>query len=392
MNIALSTYDDLVHGIYDAGLQPTHWPNVMSQLAGVFDVPQALMFTFAHSPAQGGFTFSHNITQASLEVWGAKGINEDPWVQSSARQGFLVEGTVAIDSQLLPEEELLRTDFYREILEPLGISKVCSGVVFDGTDAHKIPTALSVFRGLKDPAFNSGDAELTRRLILHFSRSLGVMFHLRDSQLQVASTLAALDSLACGVALLSPTGQVQFANQAAQEHLRKAEGLRIRPAQGANAGTLALHPRLLSFEGRFQQSLHLALTGLTDDAQEGFSEAILLPAVQGPPSCVVHVAPLGDARSFSGAGAAPSQAIVFIYDLHQASSVPIEQMMTLFGMTRAEALVARQITQGGTVEQMAERLGITGNTFKTQLQAVYAKSGTRRQTDLLKLMLALSSR
>lgn len=392
MNVALSTYDDLVHGIYHAGLRPERWPTVMTQLADVFNVPRALMFTFAHSPAQGGFTFSHNITQASLEAWGAKGINEDPWVQSSARQGLLVEGNAAIDSQLLPEEELIRTDFYREILQPLGISKVCSGVVFDGTDGHKMPTALSVFRGPSDPVFTPADAELARRLILHFSRSLGVMFHLRDSQLQVASSLAALDRLSCGVALLSPTGQVQFANTAAQQHMRKAEAIQIRPSQGGDADMLCLHPRLLSFEGRFQQAIHIALRGLAEDAPGSFSEAILLPAIKGPPSCVVHVAPLGDTRSFCGVGAAPSQAIVFIYDLHHAASVPIGRLVSLFGMTNAEALVARQITQGGTVEQMAERLGITANTFKTQLQAVYAKSGTRRQTDLLKVLLALSSR
>jgi DNA-binding CsgD family transcriptional regulator len=43
------------------------------------------------------------------------------------------------------------------------------------------------------------------------------------------------------------------------------------------------------------------------------------------------------------------------------------------------------------VDDMAHRAGVSVNTFKTQLQAAYAKSHAHRQVDLLKLLLALST-
>lgn len=61
-------------------------------------------------------------------------------------------------------------------------------------------------------------------------------------------------------------------------------------------------------------------------------------------------------------------------------------------MTGAEARAALQLMQGGSSKEMARHLGISVNTFRTQLAAAYAKSNTHRQADLLKLLLALASR
>ena len=101
MQIDLGQYDDVVHGIYDAALKPMLWPGVIGQISALFDAPRALLFTHSHTPAQGGFTFTHNITQAALEMWAAKSIHEDPWVRSSGRQGRLAEGRVSLDSELV---------------------------------------------------------------------------------------------------------------------------------------------------------------------------------------------------------------------------------------------------------------------------------------------------
>ena len=161
MPIDLAEYDDVVHRIYEAALEPSTWPGVIAHIASVFDAPRALIFTHLHGPSQGGFTFTHNISQAALEIWAAKGVKEDPWVRASGPKGYLAEGMVSLDSDLVPEAELMQTDFYKEILAPLGIAKVCSGIIFDTTDSHKLPTALSVYRGPRDTPFDRDDVEIS---------------------------------------------------------------------------------------------------------------------------------------------------------------------------------------------------------------------------------------
>ena len=391
MQIDLTRYDDVVHTIYDAALDPSRWPAVIEHVASVFDAPRALIFTHMHGPAQGGFTFTHNITQASLEIWGAKGVKEDPWVRASGPKGYLVEGMVSLDSDLVPEAELMQTDFYKEILAPMDIAKVCSGIIFDATDSHKLPAALSVYRSATDTPFERNHVEIARRLLAHLSRSLGVMFHLRDSQLQLAASLAALNGLASGVILLDGSRKVQFANTTAESLARREDPICIGAAGSSKPSQLTLNRRLFGSERAFQDAITQALQPLALNTVDHFSQALLLPAEDGSPACVVHVAPLAESSGFATGGKA-ARAIVFLYDLQSAASVDPALLIKLFGLTMAEARTALQMTQGGGLDEIAARLGVSVNTCKTQLQAAYAKTGTHRQADLLKLLLGLASR
>jgi DNA-binding CsgD family transcriptional regulator len=227
-----------------------------------------------------------------------------------------------------------------------------------------------------------------RRLMAHMSRSLGVMFHLRDSSLQAASNLSSLERLSTGVVLLSGDGTLQFANAAAERIFRAGRHV---AAPGGHSGTalrLTLVARLADHEKQFQRAIARALTPL-DDHQENFSNAVVLPDEQGKPSCVLHAAPLGSGLALAAAGARP-QAIVFLYDMGAAARVAPGLLCELFDLTGAEASAALQVLQGGAAEAMARRLDISVNTFKTQMKAVYAKTRTSRHSDLLKLMLALA--
>jgi DNA-binding CsgD family transcriptional regulator len=380
----IGRYDDLVHGIYDAALHPERWPTVVQEIAGVFDAPRALMWTYFNKPANGGFSFSYNI-------WAAHGAEFDPWVSAAGAQGRLVEGVVSLDHELVSEEELLRTDFYRDVLEPMDIAKVCSGIVFDTTDSFKLPTAISIYRSLRDPAFSKEDAEVFGRLLVHLSRALGLMYNLRDREFRLAASLSALDRLASGVVLLDSHKRMAFGNKSALELLQRGDPIQLCSAQHSSTPLqLALHGRLRSFEGRFQMAIDAVLRGVASDAGEHFTQALVLPTDRGQPACVIHVAPLPNTHDFGGG--VPSRAIVFIYDVRAAASVAPEQLSSLFGLTPAEARAAIAVSRGGSMEEIAQRLSVSPNTLKTHLKAAYAKTGTHRQAELLKLLLALGSK
>jgi DNA-binding CsgD family transcriptional regulator len=66
---------------------------------------------------------------------------------------------------------------------------------------------------------------------------------------------------------------------------------------------------------------------------------------------------------------------------------PSEQLLKdLFGLTSAEARLARTISRGDTLEETAHSLGIKLSTARTQLAAVFAKTGTCRQAQLIALL------
>ena len=51
-----------------------------------------------------------------------------------------------------------------------------------------------------------------------------------------------------------------------------------------------------------------------------------------------------------------------------------------------EAALAQELLVGLGLTEAAARLGIGLSTAKTQLQGIFAKTGTRRQTDLIRLL------
>jgi DNA-binding CsgD family transcriptional regulator len=62
-----------------------------------------------------------------------------------------------------------------------------------------------------------------------------------------------------------------------------------------------------------------------------------------------------------------------------------------FRLTPAELRVLLTIVEAGGVPETAQKLGIAETTVKTHLQHVFAKTGTRRQLELAKLVAGFSS-
>lgn len=66
----------------------------------------------------------------------------------------------------------------------------------------------------------------------------------------------------------------------------------------------------------------------------------------------------------------------------------VVKLMQTYGVTRAEARLAAKLMENHTVAQCAGLLGISVNTARNQLKRIYEKTGTRRQTELLTLLLS----
>jgi DNA-binding CsgD family transcriptional regulator len=64
-------------------------------------------------------------------------------------------------------------------------------------------------------------------------------------------------------------------------------------------------------------------------------------------------------------------------------------LVKLFGLTSAEAKLASIIAEGVNPEQAAEELGISRETARNQLKAVFAKTATHRQSELVALLARL---
>jgi DNA-binding CsgD family transcriptional regulator len=113
---------------------------------------------------------------------------------------------------------------------------------------------------------------------------------------------------------------------------------------------------------------------------------IAVPLSSPPEPWLAHILPLTSGARQQAGIAHSAVAAVFV---HQASlEVPssMQTMSKLYGLTPGELRVLAAVVEVGGVSAAAEIVGIAESTVKTHLQRLFAKTGTNRQIDLVKLV------
>lgn len=78
--------------------------------------------------------------------------------------------------------------------------------------------------------------------------------------------------------------------------------------------------------------------------------------------------------------------VCFIFPLGRRRVASAQQLISLFGLSPAEARLARALCHGETLEEYAEAQSVKLPTVRTQLRAVFAKTQTYRQVELVNLI------
>ena len=75
-----------------------------------------------------------------------------------------------------------------------------------------------------------------------------------------------------------------------------------------------------------------------------------------------------------------------IVDPEHRRELPVERLTQVFGLTPAEARVAAALSQGDRLEEIAASGGVTVGTMRSQLKAIFAKTGATTQAVLVGLV------
>jgi DNA-binding CsgD family transcriptional regulator len=103
----------------------------------------------------------------------------------------------------------------------------------------------------------------------------------------------------------------------------------------------------------------------------------------------VLVSPLPPHSSLRCGGKAA--AAVFITDPEEEVALDSRALHELFGLTPAEIRLCIALVQRKTVEEYAHDAGISSNTARTHVKRIYSKTGVRRQSELVRLLLKSSA-
>jgi DNA-binding CsgD family transcriptional regulator len=199
---------------------------------------------------------------------------------------------------------------------------------------------------------------------------------LTDGRARIQALKWVLNGLCAPVLLATAEAKVLFMNDAAERLIRASDGLALQRG------------RLRALFPEDTRSLHALM-----------AEAAQAPARQvREPRGVLRVARPGGRQPLevlvsaialhAGEQAAqqPAMVALLVGDPSRAAIAEESPLIRHHGLTVTEAKVSLALCRGLSTGEICQKLGIRYNTVKTHLKRIYAKTGTKRQADLVRFL------
>ena len=106
---------------------------------------------------------------------------------------------------------------------------------------------------------------------------------------------------------------------------------------------------------------------------------------------VAHVLPLGSGERREAGAYHSAAAALFVREATIDLDAAIGAAAQLYGLTPAEVRVVRAVIEVGGIPAVAALLGTSRSTVKSQIEAIFKKTGTRRQAELVRLISGFDS-
>lgn len=279
----------------------------------------------------------------------------------------LPDGIVTRFRDFVSPEMLRRNAAYGEFLTRISSDEVL-GV--DISESGGLQLRLRLTRAIDRPAFEDGDVAAFQRLVAHLRIALRLFDRLAAGESERRLYAGAVAQMAVGMILLDHRGEVMRLNARASTILAEQDGIALRGN------------RIVLDDSERGRQLHDRLARAEDETS--LTLRIERPSGRGDLLLVV-----GDAQGHGpgqvAAGGGPG-AVLYLNDPTHSPRVSPDAIRELLGVTPGEAAIAAEIADGHSLADIAERLGISPYTVRAHLRSIFAKTGVKRQSQLVHLV------
>jgi DNA-binding CsgD family transcriptional regulator len=365
----------LIERIYDAAIAPELWPAFLDALAEVIDGHMVnLAFTDA-AVVDITLMVTSRFEPESERKYREQYSSLDPWATIGANRGLFKTGAVGLGTSLLSHADYKKTVFYNEFGRFCDLSGGVTAVIRADKSVAAFLNANQRSRGRQ---FDDAEVILLRQLLPHLQRAFQIHERFNGLSQARAAAVDLIDRLPFGVVILDGHGRAIVVNRVAEQILDARDGLilRNRSLEAASGGQTA--------ELRAMVAGAIAVARGERLESGGETLAVGRPSLKRP--LQVLVTPLRTAVAALRIGSAAPLAAVFISD-SESERLPSDAILRqFFGLTAAETRLAMLLLQHKSLDEAAESLQISRNTVRTHLKKLFEKTGTRRQSELVRLL------
>lgn len=275
-------------------------------------------------------------------------------------------------ADVLSNDEWVESEFYRKYLQPQNLAQVM------GADIGIAPDYVLAFRICRSPEdaiFSDSERSEFQFVLVHLRRIAQARMQTSTLEANHCISTGLMDTMNLGMVVLDQCGQVLHINPAAERQLQRRDGISL------TNGSL----RATDYHDNqpFQKLIQQALLSSREQGELVGTIGLRRADADNPLGIAI--------RSLAARGAVCGirQATVSVLFSSGVSHGRISEsaLRSIFSLTNAETRLAMALTKGLTIDEVAHQLRVSRNTIRTHLNGLFAKTGTNRQSEVIRVLL-----
>jgi DNA-binding CsgD family transcriptional regulator/PAS domain-containing protein len=376
-----SDFSHLIKLIYQGTLEPQPWQSALPILREAMDAQVVSLVLRPPTADDQGVILNSVRPDKARKRADSTLADPNDWEVSAYREQFFsldpfinlpLDNVITLED-ILPDKELVTSDYYLHYLKPIGLFRIL-GV--DTAEPGGMLARLRFSRRANEARFKTKDRQLLTLLTPHLRQAIEIYAKLNRMTSERDVYAGAVNQLSVATMILDEQGRLLTTNAVGRALLDQGEGLSLR------AGRLHIEGRDIDKE--LQQALATIIRAQLH-GETSVVRALRVPRSAGRADLGLVIRPVPTSQ-WSEGQSSPSAA-VFVSDPDLQESTSRQILGELFKLTPAEANLATLLARGLSLAQVSGAQNISQHTARAQLKSIFAKTGVSRQAELVRLVL-----
>lgn len=350
--------------IYGALFGETSWQAFLDALTATMPDAKSTLFFHDAVTRTGGLSLSSGLAEKETEAYNRYYAAINPWMPRAATRPI---GLGVIADQMLPRDQLLKTEFYSDYLRWIGCeSSVGVTIMRERGRSFNLSTLTSS----SDADFNRTNAELLSDLAPHLRRAFDFIRREHSDPHNNENGLALFDAIGVGIVHIGEDQNIRSINSAAERMIAEGEAIGV-----TSTGRIMIN----------DSELASRLSALLRHRLQAFSPASTLIRMKDTSFKCTLVKMQSDFITEFLEG--PTVAMII-----ERTSLPLrpdlnDALLRIDQLTAAEMRIAAGITAGLSLREVARTNDVSYETARSHLKNIYSKLGVNSQVGLVRRLM-----
>lgn len=356
--------EEIIRSLYYGVLNPDDWRYALEQLRCLTNSEQAVLMRWDTQIDEMRVTDVCRPDTRLIGEYEQHYATIDPGKSVASKYAA---GQWYLDKRDLGTHAIQHSEFYQDFLRKHGLASVLySTVVREGP----IVEGLSFQAGLTRPGFDGSEIALLAPITPHVQQAVMLRRRFQEVSMQAQLSNLVLNHFDTPIIVLDCDGRIMMSNDNAESWLTGAHS--------SLTGKVNVSQQIISIAKKIcdpDNPVPVAVTKCRTGNDQHISYLIGLPLKPTNPLASQWFKPMG----------------VIIVQSTATRKLPWAEMFhDLFGLSPAEARLLECLAEQESLNGAALALGISKETARSQLKAIFQKTGINKQATLLRLVAQLS--